>query len=182
MIAKTTFGAHGPAVTRVGLGGEGVLRTFGLENEAQAVISAALDNGLDYFDTAPAYSGSESYLGAAWRNAPGARETIFHTSKSAQRTAESAREDLARTLKTLGTEYLDLWQIHDVRTMDDVRAIEGPGGSLAAFAEARDKGAVRYIGVTGHHDPRVLTHCVQYWPLDCVLLPVNPLEAVLGGF
>lgn len=182
MIATTTFGASGPAVTRVGLGGEGVLRTFGREDEAQAVIAAALEHGIGYFDTAPAYSGSESYLGAAWRNAPGAREGVFHTSKSAQRSAEGAMADLERTREVLGTEYLDLWQIHDVRTMDDVRAIEGKGGALEAFMEARDKGMVQHIGVTGHHDPRVLTHCVQNWPLDSVLLPVNPLETVLGGF
>lgn len=182
MPAKISFGADGPRVTRVGLGGEGVLRTFGREEEAQSVIQAAIDNGVGYFDTAPAYSGSESYLGAAWRSNPGERETVFHTSKSAQRTAQGASADLERTLETLGTDYLDLWQIHDVRTMDDVQSIEGQGGALEAFIAARDKGTVRHIGVTGHHDPSILTYCVTHWPLDSVLLPVNPLEGALGGF
>ncbi|TVM35039.1 aldo/keto reductase [Oceanidesulfovibrio marinus] len=182
MPAKMSFGTDGPEVTRVGLGGEGVLRTFGREEEARSVIQAAIDNGIGYFDTAPAYSGSEGYLGEAWSANPGVRETVFHTSKSAQRTASGALADLDRTLETLGTDYLDLWQIHDVRTMDDVQAIEGQGGALEAFVAARERGTVRHIGVTGHHDPRILTHCITHWPLDSVLLPVNPLEGALGGF
>lgn len=90
--------------------------------------------------------------------------------------------DLRETLAKLGTDHLDLWQIHDVRTMREFAEIGGPGGALQAFIEARQSGLVRHLGVTGHHDPEVLTKCVQQWPLDSVLLPVNPVEGVLGGF
>ncbi len=61
----------------------------------------------------------------------------------------------------MGIEALDLWQIHDVRTMEDIRAIEGPGGALEGFVQAREEGKVRFIGVTGHHDPAVLTMAVR---------------------
>lgn len=176
------FGAKGPIVTRLGLGGEGILRTFGEDAGAAAVIEEALASGITYFDTAPAYAGSEAYLGAAWRRLPGARERIFQTSKSARRSADGARDDLENTLRVLGTDHLDLWQIHDVRTMDDVAAIEGPEGALEAFVAAREHGLARFIGVTGHHDPEVLLHCVRNWPLDSVLLPMNVAEAVLPGF
>lgn len=181
-ISRVSFGDHDAQVTRVGLGGEGILRTFGEDAGAELVISAAMAQGIGYFDTAPAYSGSEGYLGAYWRAHPGARETIFHTSKSAERTAAGAEADLEHTLEALGCDYLDLWQIHDVRTEDDFAAIAAPGGALEAFAAARETGTVRHIGVTGHHDPTILTRCVREWPLDSVLLPVNPVEGALGGF
>lgn len=181
-IPMSLFGATGRAVTRVGLGGEGVLRTHGHAAQARQVVQRALDVGIAYFDTAPAYAGSEAYLGGVWKSAPERRLAIFHTSKSAQRGYSGAMRDLERSLNTLGTDYLDLWQIHDVREMEEIAAISGPDGALRAFLEARESGVVRHIGVTGHHDPDVLTRCVQDWPLDSVLLPVNPVEGVLGGF
>jgi len=80
------------------------------------------------------------------------------------------------------TEYLDLWQIHDVRTEEDLQSISGPSGALEAFLEAKSSGKVRFIGVTGHHDPRVLTRAVKGWPVDAVMIPVNPVEGLIGGF
>ncbi|WP_035244779.1 aldo/keto reductase [Desulfonatronovibrio hydrogenovorans] len=180
-IEKIDFSSEA-RVTRVGLGGEGVLRTSGRHEEANAVIQEAFNQGITYFDTAPAYSGSEDYLGRFWKNNPGNREKIFHTSKSARRDRAGALKDLEHSLSRLSTDYLDLWQIHDVRTMEDFSLIAGPGGALEAFIQAREQGMVRHIGVTGHHDPAILTKCVQQWPLDSVLLPVNIFEGTLTGF
>ena len=73
-------------------------------------------------------------------------------------------------------------QIHDLRTSEDLEEIEAPGGALEAFVEARDAGQVRFIGVTGHHAPKILEYAIESWPVDSVLMPVNPAEAVLGGF
>jgi aryl-alcohol dehydrogenase-like predicted oxidoreductase len=181
-LPTTEFTSGGPGVTRVGLGGEGVLRTAGRSPEAQAVISEALSRGISYFDTAPAYAGSQAYLGSVWAERPEARRSVFHTSKSANRGYSGAMRDLQDSLQTLRSESLELWQIHDVRTMDDVRRIDAQDGALRAFVRAREQGIVERIGVTGHHDPQVLLTCVRSWPLDSVLLPVNPAETVLGGF
>ncbi|MCX6680272.1 MAG: aldo/keto reductase [Methanothrix sp.] len=82
----------------------------------------------------------------------------------------------------MGLKSLDLWQIHDLRTRQDIEEMEGSGGALRAFMEAKDAGLVRYLGVTGHHAPRILEHAVKSWPVDSVLMPINPAEAVLGGF
>ena len=90
--------------------------------------------------------------------------------------------DLERSISTLGVDYLDLWQIHDVRTSEELEVIAGPGGALEAFQEAKEMGKTRYIGVTGHHDPDVLTSALLEWPVDSVMIPVNPVEGVLGGF
>jgi predicted aldo/keto reductase-like oxidoreductase len=166
----------------VGLGGEGVLRTYGHEPEAGAVIEQAAAKGITYFDSAQAYAGSQGYYGNFWRSHGELRSGIFQTSKSAARDFWGARADLAESLETMGLESLDLWQIHDVRTRQDIEEIEGPGGALQAFVEAKDTGLVRFLGVTGHHSPKILEHAVKNWQVDGVLMPVNPAEAVLGGF
>lgn len=182
VIGTRPFGKAGRRVTQVGLGGEGVLRTHGRTPEALAVIGEAADQGITYFDSARAYAGSEGYYGAYWSAHQDYRTEVFQTSKSASRDRKGAMTDLIHSLTVLGTEYLDLWQIHDVRTTTDLEMIESPGGALEAFIEARDTGLVKAIGVTGHHDPDILLHAVANWPVDSVLMPVNPLEAVPGGF
>lgn len=182
MLSTTSFGITNQQVTVVGLGGEGVLRTFGRRDQAAEVIHEALDRGIKYFDSARVYSDSEVYYGSVWGEKKDARLKIFQTSKSASRDKKGALADLEQTLDRLKTDYLDLWQIHDVRTEEEIQEIAGPGGALEAFVGARLSGKVRYIGVTGHHDPRVLTRAVREWPVDSVMMPVNPVETLLGGF
>jgi aryl-alcohol dehydrogenase-like predicted oxidoreductase len=167
-------------VTCVGLGGEGVLRTFGRAREAEKVISEAIAQKITYFDCARVYADSERYYGTIWGKNPQLRKAVFQASKSASRDRSGALKDLEETLERLQTDYLDLWQIHDVRTIEDIRMISGPGGALEAFIEAKDAGRVRAIGVTGHHDPRILTQVVREWPVDSVMMPVNPVEGVLA--
>ncbi len=181
-LLKRSFGNSGRKVTIVGLGGEGVLRSFGKEKAAQKVIETALDQGIGYFDSARAYSGSEAYYGLVWTRRPQDRARVFQTSKSGLRTKKEALRELDRTLRNMGTDYLDLWQIHDVRTEEDFQTIAGPGGALEAFIEAKAAGKIRFIGLTGHHDPEILTRAVKAWPIDSVLIPVNPVEGNLGGF
>ena len=159
-----------------------MLRTHGREPEADGVIHEALSQGVDYFDSARAYAGSEAYYGRTWRARPEARAKVFITSKSASRDAEGARRDLERTLTNLGVDSIDLWQIHDVRSDDELRAIARKGGALEAFLRAKEQGKVKHVGVTGHHDPDVLLRAVRELPVECVLLPINVAEGALGGF
>lgn len=181
-MQNVSFGITGRKVSRTGLGGEGILRTVGRASEAESVIREAIGRGITYFDSARVYSDSELYYGSIWGKDKALRQTVFQTSKSASRDKEGAWSDLRASLKRLQTDYLDLWQIHDVRTTADLEAISRPGGALTAFIEAKEQGLVRYIGVTGHHDPYILTKAVNEWPVDSVLLPVNPIEELLGGF
>jgi aryl-alcohol dehydrogenase-like predicted oxidoreductase len=181
-IRTRPLGKTGVNPSIVGLGGEGVLRTFGKSTAAKAVIDEAVRQGITYFDSARAYAGSEGYYGAYWPYHREARARVFQTSKSASRDREGALKDLRTTLRTMGLDHLDLWQIHDVRTREDIEAIEGPGGALEAFVEAKEEGLTRFIGVTGHYDPEILTYAVEQWPVDTVLMPVNPVEGAIGGF
>jgi aryl-alcohol dehydrogenase-like predicted oxidoreductase len=182
VIKSSPFGKTGAQVTCVGLGGEGVLRTTGRAETARTVINSALSSGITYYDCARVYSDSELYYGSVWKENPEARARIFQASKSASRDKKGALKDLEETLGRLGIGYLDLWQIHDVRTHWDLAQISGPGGALEAFLQAKAEGKVRHIGVTGHHDPDILAQAVMDWPVDAVMMPVNPVEGVIGGF
>ena len=178
-LPRRTLGRTGYSATLLGLGGEGVLRTFGYDHQAEAVIRAALEAGINYFETARAYSGSEAYLG---RSLKGHRDKIFLTSKSHGRSFKEAMAHLTITLKNLHTDYLDLWQVHDLRTMDEVVALGAPSGALEALHYARERGWVRFIGVTGHHDPAVLRQALTTYEFDTVLLPINPAEPHHASF
>jgi aryl-alcohol dehydrogenase-like predicted oxidoreductase len=79
-IGKRIFGKSNKSVTMVGLGGEGVLRTFGRMPEAIEVIKEAANQGIIYFDSANAYAGSESYYGSFWSKHSNLRDRIFQTS------------------------------------------------------------------------------------------------------
>jgi aryl-alcohol dehydrogenase-like predicted oxidoreductase len=178
-IPQRPLGRTGHSATLLGLGGEGILRTHGQEREAQAVLNAALDAGLNYFESARAYAGSEEYLG---RGLKGHRDRLFLTSKSHGRTYQEAMAHLSITLKNLDTDHLDLWQVHDVRTPEDLEALSAPGGGLTAFREAKERGLTRFVGVTGHHDPDILLQALDLFPFDTVLLPVNPAEPYYQSF
>ena len=80
------------------------------------------------------------------------------------------------------TDHLDLWQIHDVRTEEDMEEIFGPDGALEGFVEAKKNGYTRFLGITGHHDPAILRRCLQKFHFDTVLLPVNPAEPHYESF
>ncbi len=182
LIDHGIFPGSNKQITRVGLGGEGILRTTGQDRQAHAVITEAVKQGITYYDSARVYMDSEIYYGKFWQDHQKERESIFHTSKSADRTRQGALAELRQTLERLNTSYLDLWQIHDVRDQKDLDLISAKGGALEAFLEAKDLGLVRHIGVTGHHDPQILTQAVKMWPVDAVLMPVNPVEEIIGGF
>ncbi len=179
MLPKRMLGKTGIEVTQLGLGGEGVLRTFGQEEGARAVIEQALAAGIRYCESARAYSGSEAYYGASLGQM---RQEIFLASKSHDRTAAGAWTHLATTLQNLGTDWLDLWQVHDVRSEADLEEIFGPGGAIEAFDRAKRDGRVRFVGITGHQDPHILLKAFDLYDFDTVLLPVNPAEPALLSF
>jgi predicted aldo/keto reductase-like oxidoreductase len=173
------LGKTGQSVTILGLGGEGILRTFGQDKDACALVNRALDLGITYCESARAYSGSEAYYGKALGER---RKEIFLTSKSHNRDKTGALAHLHETLTNMKTDHLDLWQVHDVREEEDIAEIFGPGGALEAFALAKQQGKTRFIGVTGHHDPSIIKRCIEQFDFDTVLMPVNPAEQKYKSF
>jgi aryl-alcohol dehydrogenase-like predicted oxidoreductase len=119
-IPKRLLGKTGDVVSILGLGGEGLLRTYGQGQEATSLIHRAIDLGITYFESARAYAGSESYYGMALAER---RKEVFLASKSHERTAEGVLKHLETTLANMKTNFLDLWMIHDVRTPKDLDQI-----------------------------------------------------------
>jgi predicted aldo/keto reductase-like oxidoreductase len=167
------LGPTGHHATLFALGGEGVLRTHGYVDEAVAVIHRALDLGVNYCDTAPAYAGSMDYYGAALGDR---RREIFLASKTHDRTRDGSLRLLDDSLRRLATDYLDLWQLHDLRTQHDLAAIFSRGGALEALLAARDDGRVRHLGITGHHDPAILLEAMRRFDFDTVLVALNAAD------
>ena len=173
-IPRRLLGRTGQSVTIFGLGGEGVLRTHRRENEAVAVIERALEQGVNYFETAPAYASSMDYYGMALGDR---RSDIFLASKTHDRTCDGSLRLLDESLRRLRTDYLDSWQLHDLRTDDDLSRIFGKAGAMKALLQARAEGRVRYLGITGHQDPAILLKAMQEFDFDTVLIPLNAADA-----
>jgi len=172
-VPKRTLGKTGEKVTLLGLGGEGMLRTFNQDQEAVSLIHRAIDLGITYFESARAYAGSESYYGIALKER---RKDIFLASKSHERTEDGALKHLETTLTNMRTDFLDLWMVHDVRTPKDLNQIFGPHGAIKAFESARRNKQVRFIGISGHRNPTILSRAIDLFSFDAVLMPINPAE------
>ena len=181
--ATRPLGNTGAVVEIVSLGGEGVLRTTGQHQHAVPVVEEALRLGVRYMDTAPAYQQSQDYYGAAFKNLGAqVRDQVFLASKTHRRDRDGALALLDDSLKRLHTDRIDLWQLHDLRSTSDLDRIFGKGGAIEAVEEAKADGRVRFVGVTGHHDPAILVEAMRRYPVDTVLCAINPADRARSPF
>ena len=181
--ATRPLGNTGAVVEIVSLGGEGVLRTTGQHQHAVPVVEEALRLGVRYMDTAPAYQQSQDYYGAAFKNLGAqVRDQVFLASKTHRRDRDGALALLDDSLKRLHTDRLDLWQLHDLRSTSDLDRIFGKGGAIEAVEKAKADGRVRFVGVTGHHDPAILVEAMRRYPVDTVLCAINPADRARSPF
>ena len=173
------LGKTGRQVTLLSLGGEGILRSSGRMKGAVPVIRRALELGINYFDTAPAYQQSQDYLGEGLQ---GDRHRIFLASKTHDRSRDGSLRLLENSLRRLRTDHLDLWQLHDLRDRRDLGEIFSKQGALQAMEEAKRQGMVRFIGVTGHADPQILVEAIRRYPFDTALIARNAADPVRASF
>ena len=167
------LGSTGVHPTIIGLGGEGMLRTTGRMKQAVPVIRRALERGIAYFDTAPAYQQSQDYLGEALGGDQGDRPKIILASKTHDRTRDGSLTLLEDSLRRLRTGHLDVWQLHDLRSLDDLDQIFAGNGAIHAVEEAKQQGLIRFVGITGHYDPTVLVEGLRRYPFDTVMCALN---------
>src|SRR5579863_4595341 len=180
-IPMREFGETGVKLTIIGQAGARLNMCRSREAAAK-IVRHAYDLGINYFDCAHAYwnGHSEEAYGDA---IPDFRKNIFLTTKSTQRTREGAESDLNASLAALKTDYLDLWQIHDVRTRDDIEAIFAPGGCIEAFEAAKKAGKCRFIGFTGHHDPEIHNEMIRHYDMwDSTLMPLHAADTAYLSF
>ena len=175
------LGATGLDVPILGLGGHH-LGLAGSAAAAHRLVDVAFDEGIRFFDTAESYQSgsSERWLGKALA---GRRDGVVLMSKTfafPERTAASAQRHLERTLTRLGVDYLDLWQLHSVRSVADVDRAFGPGGAMEYLQQAKAQGLVRFVGVTGHARPEANRRAIEHWDrglhFDVMQLPINPMD------
>lgn len=173
-IPKRVFGKTGEKLTIIGqAGGRFPMCSY---EDAKAITLRAYELGINYFDTARIYwnGKSEEVYGDVL---PPFRKNIFLTTKSPERSRKGAEADIEKSLRALKTDHVDLWQIHQVSTMDEVEQIFAPGGAIEAFEAAKKAGKCRFIGFTGHHDPEVhLAMLKKYDKYDTILMPLNPAD------
>ncbi|MDZ7963328.1 MAG: aldo/keto reductase [Aulosira sp. DedQUE10] len=175
-MPERVLGNTGVKVPILGLGGAGTntpLDKNDQEREAVAIIEKALELGIRYFDTARSYGTSEIYLGKVL---PTQRAKVFLASKTDKRDRDGAWRELESSLKRLNTDYLDLWQLHHVSYSQELDQIFSPSGAIKALEEARQQKIVRFVGITGHHDPQVIAEGLRRFQFHTTLIPINAVE------
>jgi aryl-alcohol dehydrogenase-like predicted oxidoreductase len=148
---------------------------------ADRSIAAALEAGINHFDTAADYGESELRLGA-WM--PRIRDRIFLATKTGDREAGAAYDSVHRSLDRLQTDRVDLIQLHAVGNLEELGSVTRPGGALEGVVRAREEGLAGAIGITGH-GPGVATihlEALKRFSFDTVLTPYNFVLARDAGF
>jgi len=140
--------------------------------DADKVMEQVIEAGINHIDVAPSYGQAEQRVGP-WM--PRERKRFFLGCKTMERTKAGAWDEMQRSLKLLQTETFDLYQCHAITTLEELDAITMKGGALEAFAQARQRGLIQYIGITGHgvNAPQIYLEALRRFDFDSVLFPLN---------
>ena len=170
MISKQALGRTGHMSTRIIFGSSALSKAT--QAEADRMLELLLTYDVNHIDTAPMYGNAEKRIGPWMKDH---RDEFFIATKTRSRTYQGAWDNLQRSLERLRVDYVDLWQMHGLTNPVGWEKAMGPGGTLDAFIEARDKGLVRFLGVTGHgiKAPAMHMQSLERFDFDTVLLPHN---------
>ncbi len=180
LLPRRQLGRSGSAVTMLGVGGWHIGRMS--ERDAQETIEVALEGGVRFFDTAESYQsgGSESRLGKLLT--PKYRDVVYLMTKTTARDADGARRHLEDSLRRLATDYLDLWQVHSVKSPEDVDG-RITDGVFEVMIEAQASGKVRQIGFTGHKRPDAHLRVLEKSDIfDTCQMPINLADPSYESF
>ena len=166
-MQKRRLGRTNLQVSQVGFGGTWISELS--MPEAVEVVRGAFDLGINYFDTAKLDGDSEEKIGAALQDV---RDKCVIATKTGSRTKKESLEDFKTSLKRLRTDRLDIIQLHGIDDEKTLAKAMGADGSLQTCKEARKKGLVDFIGISGHK-PRILVKAVLSGEFDTVLVPLN---------
>ncbi len=163
------LGKTGLNISKVGFGGIPIQRIT--PEEARTLMQTVAAAGINYIDTAKAYTVSESYIGQA---IAGMRDKFVLATKSMARTKEGMAADIQDSLNRLQTDYIDLYQVHNPN-MEQLRAVCAPGGALEALLEAKAAGKIRHIGLTAHSAAVFEAGLSMDW-VETIMFPYNIVE------
>ena len=169
MMEYRVLGKTGMKISRMGFGGIPIQR---IDAEGtKALMHQLKDAGVNFIDTARSYTVSEEYLGYALE---GIREDFVVATKSMSRTKEAMAADIDVSLKNLRTDYIDLYQMHNI-TPEQLELAMAPGGALEALMEAKAAGKIRHIGLTAHSLDTFRMALEQSW-VETFMFPYNIVE------
>ena len=181
-MEERPFGKIGVTFPILSFGAQRVVDGHGCsESQALKIMNRALDRGIRYFDTAWVYSGgqSEERVGKVARHR---RKEMWIATKTITRTAKESRLQLEESLRRLQTDHVDEWRLHNIWSLEELDKVTRPGGSLEAAIQARDKGLVGCISISGHTNPRVQIEALDRFPFDSVLCAVSVLDHFILSF
>ncbi len=183
ILPLRSLGKTGKQVTMLGVGGYHIGWTT--ERDAQEVIEKAIEGGIRFFDTAESYGPGTSEERYGKYLVPKYRDEVFIMSKTTAKNGTTAKEHLEATLTRLDCDYLDLWQVHSLKTPEDVdQRIEND--VLAVFEKAKNEGKVKHIGFTGHQNPfahaRMLEKTIDNDLFETVQMPINVIDSHYHSF
>ncbi len=158
LLPQRTLGPHGPIVTMLGVGGAHVADAS--EGMAEQVIEAAIEQGIRFFDTAAMYGDGESERRYGKFLTPKYREHIFLMTKAHADSGQGVQAMLEASLRSMKTEYIDLWQIHDLKSEEDVEK-RLQDGVIDYFVKAKEEGKIRHIGFSGHTTYKAHLHMLK---------------------
>jgi predicted aldo/keto reductase-like oxidoreductase len=182
-----TLGRTGARVSAIGLGGWHLGLKTVPEALAIRIVHAAIDRGINFLDNSWDYNAgaSEIRMGKALQG--GYREMVFLMTKIDGRSKAEAARQLDESLRRLQTDCIDLVQHHEMLRFEDPHRIFDDEGAQAALLEARQAGKLRFIGFTGHKDPRIHLHTLEVaaehnFTFDTVQMPLNVMDAHYRSF
>lgn len=165
----TTFGKTGLKISRLGFGGIPIQRVDA--KTTRKLIESMVERGINYIDTARGYTVSESYLGEALE---GYRDKFILATKSMSRTKEAMAKDIEISLANLRTDYIDIYQVHNV-PVNELDIVTGPDGALEALMEAKAAGKIRHIGLTAH-SLETFEKAIELPWVETIMFPYNIVE------
>jgi predicted aldo/keto reductase-like oxidoreductase len=169
------LGKTGLKVSEVGFGGIPIIRLS--MDEAVRVLRRAYERGVTLFDTANMYLDSEEKMGRALQ---GLRMQVVLATKSMKRDRAGVEAEIDQSLRLLGTDYLDLFQFHQVSQEKDLQTLTGPGGALEGARRAQEAGKVRHLGVTSHN-LEMAQRLVQLDLFSTIQFPLNFTETAAAS-
>lgn len=178
-IPERPLGKTGLKVPILSMGGESIIKIPNKETEAIELIQIAYNTGIRYFDTAPAYFPSELRVGEALK---GVRKNVIIATKTHDRTKNGSWHLLEKSLNNLKTDYIDIWQLHHIDHVEEIKTIFGPDGALSALKEAKEQGIVKYLGITGHYNPAPLLKAIEEFDFDTILMAINAADVHKHSF
>jgi predicted aldo/keto reductase-like oxidoreductase len=183
-----SFGRTGERISAIGMGGFHLGKSALTDEEAVRLMHEGINRGITFMDNSWDYNEgrSELRMGVALSQG-GYRDRVFLMSKIDGRTKEEAARQIDTSLLRLRTGRIDLMQHHEILRYDDPDRIFAEGGAMEAFLEAKQAGKIRYIGFTGHKDPRIHLQMLQVaaergFHFDAVQLPLNIMDAHFRSF